>query len=494
MSRMTVDADADPAVRLPNGDALIGDAWWAETSGGRLLEINPSTGEPLGTIAMAGPAEVDQAVSAAVASFEAWRELPASHRRDILLELARLIELHDNELGVLRSLETGAPYKRKRGASLAAEYVRYYAGWVDKLEGATVPTSAGPALDYTLPEPYGVVGLLTPWNGGVVSPAMKVAPALAAGNCVVLKPAELASLGPLRFAELALEAGLPPGVLNVVPGGAEAGAALVSDARIDKISFTGGGATARRIMEAASRNLTPVVLELGGKSANVVFADADLDLAATTAVHAGIVPTSGQGCVLPTRLLVHDEVYDQVVEGVVAITDGLRVGRPFDDGVQMGPVIDATNCERVLGVIERARGEGSGRLLTGGRRLGGDLAAGYFIAPTVFGDVAPDSDLAQDEVFGPVLSVLRFRDEDEAIALANGTVYGLGGIVFTNDLRRAHRVAARLQAGSVGVNAFPPMPASAPFGGLKQSGFGREGGRAGLDEFVRPKNVYVALG
>jgi aldehyde dehydrogenase (NAD+) len=234
-------------------------------------------------------------------------------------------------------------------------------------------------------------------------------------------------------------------------------------------------------------------MELGGKSANVVFADADLDAAAMIAVHAGIGPISGQGCVLPTRLLVEDAVYDEVEARVVALTEALVVGRPFDDGVQMGPVIDETNCTRILDVIDRARTARAGQLLTGGERLGGPLASGYFVAPTVFGDVDNGTELAQHEIFGPVLSLIRFRHEDEAVELANGTAYGLGGIVFTNDLRRAHRVAARLEAGYVGVNGFPPMPPGAPFGGVKQSGFGREGGRAGLDEFLRPKNVYVQL-
>ncbi len=274
---MTDPAELVRDVQLPSGDLLIGDRWEADTSGGRREQINPSTGEPLASVAMGGPAEVDRAITAAIAAFPEWSQWAPARRRDVLDELARLIDANDLHLGVMRSLETGAPFKRRRGASLAAEYVRYNAGWVDKLEGATVPTSAGPALDYTRLEPYGVVAVLTPWNGGMVSPAMKVAPALAAGNCVVLKPAELAPLGPLRFAELCLEAGVPPGVVNVVTGGADAGAALVDDARVSKISFTGGGATARRIMEAAARNLTPVVLELGGKSANVVFADADLD-------------------------------------------------------------------------------------------------------------------------------------------------------------------------------------------------------------------------
>jgi acyl-CoA reductase-like NAD-dependent aldehyde dehydrogenase len=478
---------------VPSGDLLIGDRWESDASGGRRVHLNPSNGEPLASIAMAGPAEIDRAIDAARTAFPSWRAMSPARRRDLLLELACLIDEHDIDLGVLRSLETGAPFKRKRGASLAGEWIRYYAGWADKIEGATIPTSAGPALDYTLLEPYGVVAVLTPWNGGLVSAAMKVAPALAAANCVVLKPAEVAPLAPLRFAELCLEAGLPPGVVNVVPGGADAGAALVGDARIGKISFTGGAATARRIFATASQHLTPVVMELGGKSANVVFADADLDAAAMIAVHAGIGPISGQGCVLPTRLLVEGSVYDDVQARVVALAEALVVGPPFEDGVQMGPVIDDRSCERILGVIEEARSDRAGRLLTGGHRLGGRLATGYFIAPTVFGDVEHGSDLAQHEVFGPVLAVQRFHDEDEAVQLANGTEYGLGGIVFTNDLRRGHRVAAQIEAGYVGINGFPPMPAGAPFGGMKQSGFGREGGRAGLEEFLRPKNVYVQL-
>jgi acyl-CoA reductase-like NAD-dependent aldehyde dehydrogenase len=327
----------------------------------------------------------------------------------------------------------------------------------------------------------------------MVSAAMKVAPALAAGNTVVLKPAELAALGPLRFAELCLEAGIPPGVLNVVPGGADAGAALTSDRRIGKISFTGGGATARRIMEAAAQTLTPVVLELGGKSADIVFPDADLDVAAMTAVQASLANLAGQGCVLPTRLLVHDDVYAAVEQKVATMADAIKVGRPFDEGVQMGPIIDGANCERILSTIERARAEGAGELLSGGHRVGGDLADGYFVEPTVFGSVDNSSELAQREVFGPVLALVRFGDEDEAVALANATDYGLGGLVYTRDIDRAHRVAKRLQAGYVGINTFPPMPPNAPFGGVKQSGFGREGGREGLMEFLQIKNVYVGL-
>jgi len=484
----TVDAT------FPSGGLLIDGAWEPDSSGGHRDHVNPATGEPLVRFAMAGVAEVDRAVRSAGAAFPAWKAWPPNERREVLLAIARLLERDDMDLAVLRSLEIGAVLKRKRGLSMAAEYWRYYAGWCDKVEGVTIPAyPGGRALDYTRPEPYGVVAVIIPWNGAVVSAGMKVAPALAAGNCVVLKPSELGALAALRFGELCLEAGLPPGVLNIVPGGPDAGHALVSHPGIAKISFTGGGATARRVMAAAAEQLTPVMLELGGKSASIVFDDADLALASTMAVQTSVVSLSGQGCVLPTRLLVHDAVYDDVEARVTEQVRSLRMGDPFEEGVQIGPVIDEAACQRILGVVDRARSEGAGRLLVGGGRPGGALSKGSYVEATVFGDVDRASDLAQEEIFGPVLAMIRFADEDEAVEIANGTQYGLGGFVFTNDLRRAHRVADALDVGTVGVNAFPPMPANAPFGGVKASGFGREGGRAGLDEYLRTKNVYVGL-
>jgi len=355
-----------------------------------------------------------------------------------------------------------------------------------------VPLGPG-ALDYTRPEPYGVVAVIIPWNGPVVSAAMKVAPALAAGNCVVLKPSELAPLSALRFGELCLEAGIPPGVVNVVPGGPEAGDRLVRHPGIGKISFTGGGATASRIMAAAAVRLTPLTLELGGKSALMIFDDANIDKAVQIGVTTGLINLSGQGCVLPTRMLVHDSIYDEVEQRVLAIVHSLRAGDPFDPATTFGPVINAAAVERILGVIDRARADGAGRIIAGGARIGGDLADGFYIEPTVFSDVDNQSSLAQDEVFGPVLSLVRFHDEAHGVGIANDSKYGLGGFVFTRNLDRAHRVAAALQAGSIGINGFPPMPPGAPFGGVKQSGFGREGAAAGLWEFLQLKNVYVEL-
>jgi aldehyde dehydrogenase (NAD+) len=478
--------------KLPSGSMLIGGEWVEATSGARREHINPATGRVLGSFALAGSDEVDAAVAAAHDASRAWRAWDPARRRDVLLSIAALLQEKDAELGVLRTLETGAPLKRRRGRSMAAEYFTYFAGWVDKIEGRTIPVGAN-ALDYTVPEPYGVVAVLIPWNGPVVSAGMKVAPALAAGNCVVLKPSELGPLAALRFAEICLEAGLPPGVLNVIPGGSVAGDALVRHPGVGKISFTGGARTGRAILAAAATNLTPATLELGGKSAAIVFQDADLDAAVQTGVMTGVASLSGQGCVLPTRMLVEDSVYDRVERAVAELARALVVGDPFDAATQMGPVINETACARILESVERAEAQAEGQLLAGGRRLGGALADGYFIPPTVFGGVDNQSPLAQNEIFGPVLSLIRFASETEAVELANGTQYGLGGFVFTADLSRAHRVAAALEAGWIGINGFPPMPANAPFGGVKQSGFGREGGAAGLHEFLRPKNVYVQL-
>ena len=479
---------------LPDAGALIGDAWVRDLSGGVHPHVNPATGKVQQEVSLAGPADIDRAVVAAHKAFPEWRAMPVDQRRTILLRIAELIKAHTEELSVLATLESGVPtmFTGLLCGVLPSEYFTYYAGWVDKIEGSVIPVYP-PAFDYTKREPYGTVAVLIPWNGPLTSIGQKVAPALTAGNCVILKPPELAPFTALRFGELCLEAGLPPGVLNVVPSGPAGGNSLVSHPGVAKISFTGGGATAEKVLAAAARNLTPVLLELGGKSANIVFADADLDAAATLAVQTGVATLSGQGCVLPTRLLVEDAVYDEVVEMVVDLSESLTVGDPFSDETIMGPVVSAPHCERILSVIDRARQESAGDLLTGGGRLGGDLSDGFYIAPTVFGNVDNGSHLAQNEIFGPVLSVLRFRTEAEAVQLANDTRYGLGGFLHTRDLARAHRVADGLAAGYVAVNGFPLLPPNAPFGGMKASGHGREGGKEGLDEFLQTKNVFINL-
>jgi aldehyde dehydrogenase (NAD+) len=484
---------SDMTALLPRAATLIGDGWVDDGAGGQYEHVNAATGQPQGLVPLAGPRDVDEAVAAARQALPAWRSWPADRRRDVLLRITGLLRDHRDELAEILILEGGMIATQARGVSSGgvAEFFAYYAGWAEKIEGAVVPAYPGPALDYTLVEPFGVVGVIIPWNGPLTPIGMKVAPALAAGNAVVIKPSELAPFSTIRFAELCLEAGLPPGVVNIVVGGPEAGNHLVRHPGVDKISFTGGPVTAAQVMTAASENLTPLVLELGGKSANLVFADADLPAATGFAAMAPMM-RSGQACILPTRLLVEESVYDEVLAGVTKVVGSIRVGDPFDEATQMGPVISAGHCARVEAVIDRAIKAGSGELMTGGQRLGGDLAAGYFIAPTVFGGVDNSSDLAQHEIFGPVLSVLPFSCEDEGIALANDTRYGLGACVWTNDLKRAHRVARALEAGSVSINTLA-VPTNAPFGGVKASGFGREGGRAGLDEFLRPKNVYVQL-
>jgi acyl-CoA reductase-like NAD-dependent aldehyde dehydrogenase len=484
-----VTVDRAAATALLEGLAarghVVGDGHSTGSSGGVYEHHDPATGVLQARVPLAGAREVDDAVHVAREARARWRAVPMGERIAILHRLADLLDAHDDEACAINALDNGTPISGMRSGAYTAAWTRYYAGWIDKLDGQVVPV-AGDALDVVLPEPYGTVGAIVPWNGPMMGMGQKAVPALAAGNTVVVKPPELAPFGALRFAELAMQAGLPPGALNVVVGGAAAGDALVRHPGIDKVSFTGGCATARSVMAAAAETLTPLTFELGGKSANIVFPDADLDVATSMAAMLGAVLLSGQGCALPTRLYVHDDVYDEVVERVVAQVETVSVGDPFDPTVLMGPVVSAAACDRILGVIARAVAAGAGKLLTGGHRLERD---GYFVAPTVFGDVDHDSSLARQEIFGPVLSVLRFRDEDEVIAKANDSDFGLSAYVHTRDGARARRVAQQLDVGTVIVNGFPGMSPGAPFGGVKQSGFGREGGRAGIEEFVRRKNV-----
>jgi aldehyde dehydrogenase (NAD+) len=489
---MTIDArEAAETVRGIAARGLLIGVDRSSGGAGTYAHHNPATGEVQAEVPVADAADVDRAVAAARAALPEWRPM-AMHRRIAVLDrLADLLSERRAQSAAVNALDNGTPVSAINPGSFTSSWVRYYAGWIDKLDGQVVPSHGGSGLDYIVPEPYGVVGAIVPWNGPMMGMGQKVSPALAAGNTVVTKPPEIAPFGALLFAEIALEAGLPPGVLNVVPGGAVAGDALVRHPGVDKVSFTGGTDTARSVMAAAAETLKPLALELGGKSANVIFPDADLDLAISAAAFLGAGLLSGQGCALPTRLYVHDDIYDEVVERLVAQVESTRVGDPLDPTVMMGPVVNAPACARILGVIERARADGAGKVLTGGTRLEGDLASGYFIAPTVFGDVDHTSHLAREEVFGPVLSVLRFRDEDEIVTKVNDSRYGLAAYLHTRDVGRAHRLASRFEVGSVTVNAFPPGSPTAPFGGYKQSGFGREGGRAGIDEFLRQKNVFV---
>ena len=476
---------------------FIDGGWLERTSLGSIDHVNPATGRVNGTVAMSGAAEVDAAVAAAKAAHPAWRTLPGDQRRRILQRIDERLQSELESLGRTTTLELGHPLYSSIGLSwLCSSWFGYYAGWCDKIEGATVPlTGANTGFDYTLLEPFGVVGIILTWNGPMVSVGMKVAPALAAGNCVVLKTPEQAPYSVGRFAEIALEAGLPPGVLQVLPGGGEAGDRLVRHADVRKISFTGGIPTARKIMAAASETLTPLVFELGGKSANIVFADADLEAAVRMTV-SSCYTLAGQGCVISTRLLAERSIYDQVVTAASGRAASLVVGDPFAKETIVGPVVNRDAYQRVLGVIADARSLGGARVVTGGSAvdrasLPAENAGGFFIQPTVLADVAPESSLAQQEVFGPVMSIIPFDGEDEAVAIANGTSYGLGTFLHTRDVSRVHRLVSRFESGTVSVNGVSALPPAAPFGGYKQSGFGREGGRDGLMEFLQVKNVHI---
>lgn len=475
------------------GDLLIGDKRIGTSSLEPFEHRNPANGQVQGSVVQAGDEEVDLAVSTARAALTEWRTWDGSRRRDVILRIADAIESHADELAELGVLENGTPASFATLACAAgpAAWFRYYAGWADKLEGRSMSSYPVSGLNYTLNEPLGVVGLITAFNGPPSFVGMKVAPALAAGNAVVLKPSVLAPWSTLRLGEIFLDAGLPAGVVNVIPGDGRAGAALAGHSGIDKISFTGGAETASAVLAAAARNRTPAAMELGGKSAAIIFEDADLDLAAATAVQGSVVLQSGQACLAGARILLQRSVYEEVLAKIVAITESLNVGEPGDPSTVMGPLISELHTERVLNIINTADRRGAGKLLCGGQRLDGSLADGYFVSPAVFSDVDPASELAREEIFGPVASVIPFDTEAEAIALANDSRYGLAGYCFTRDVRRAHTVARDVRAGYISVNGFNMMPAYAPFGGTKDSGFGREGGLEGLLEMCHTKNVFV---
>jgi acyl-CoA reductase-like NAD-dependent aldehyde dehydrogenase len=478
---------------LPHYPVIIG-ATPRAGQGGSHAHLYPATGEVTRAIAMASAADVDEAVAAARVASPGWRALAGDKRRDLMFKVAALIEQNMQALGLLAVIENGttvmtAPYL----AYDAAQKFRYYGGWADKIEGETISTWGGPTHDYVAYEPYGVIGAIIPWNGPLYAATMVMAPALAAGNCVVVKSPDLAPYSVMRLGELFLEAGFPPGVVNIVTGGADVGEAMVAHPGIDKIQFVGSGATAKKVLRTAADTLKPCGLELGGKSAVIVFADADLKDAAKRGL-SGAISANGQGCVNGTRLLVQRPVYDQYLQMLQAMAGYIKIGDPQDASSVMGPVISEAALNRMLGIIDTAVTQDKARLLTGGTRLTGDYAQGYFLPITLLADVDPASSLSQHEVFGPVLSITPFDTEEEAVALANGTAYGLGGYIHTQNLRRAHDMAKSLDAGMVQVNASGEgMTPCVPFGGMKQSGYGRLGGQAGLKEFLRVKNVLINL-
>jgi aldehyde dehydrogenase (NAD+) len=474
------------------GDLLIDGKRVPAASGRYFDTFNPATEQLIGRVAAGDAADIDLAVQSARAAFEGpWRQLRASDRGALLLRFARQIGEHADELIELESLDSGKPVSAIRRQDMPAvlDTLTYYAGWADKINGQVVPTRLD-ALTYTLREPLGVVGAIVPWNFPLMIAMWKIAPALACGCTVVLKPAELTPLTALRLGELALDAGIPPGVLNVVTGlGATAGAALVDHADVDKITFTGSPTVGRQILRGAAGNLKRVTLELGGKSANIIFADADLD-AAVKAASAGIFFNSGQVCSAGSRILVQDSVYDEVVERLSARADALRLGDPNDRSTAMGPLVSAVQMQRVLDYIDIGRQEGA-RVTAGGGRHG---TRGYFVKPTVFADVEHGMRISQEEIFGPVAAVVRFQDEEQAVRIANGTRYSLAAGVWSADIGRIHRMVRRLKSGTVWVNTFGPTDVRLPWGGAGDSGFGREHGDAAIDNFTEPKAVWINTG
>lgn len=478
---------------LPRRPLIIGDAMEERGGGQNWAHIYPGTGEVTREIGLAGPEDVDRAVKAARAAAPAWRAMTGDKRRDLMFKFAALFDAHAQELGAIASIENGTialagPYM----AIDAAQKFRYFGGWADKIQGHTIQTWGPPSHDYVNYEPYGVIGAIIPWNGPLFAATMVMAPALAAGNCVIVKAPELAPYSVMRLGELALEAGFPAGVINVLTGGADVGDSMVGHPGIDKIQFVGSGATAKKVLTRAAETLKPCGLELGGKSAVIVFADADLKDAAKRGL-SGAVSANGQGCVNGTRLLVQRPIYDQYLQMLQAMAGYIKVGDPLDQSSMMGPVISESALERILGMVRQGVKDGA-QLLTGGERMTGEYAPGFYLPLTILADVDHQSALAQHEVFGPVLTVTPFDDEDEAIALANATPYGLGAYIHTQNLRRGHYVASQMDAGQIHVNgAGEAMTPCVPFGGVKQSGYGRLGGEAGLKEFLRIKNVWVNL-
>ena len=474
------------------GRLFINNAFVEAASGARFETINPATGQAITDVAEGGEADIDLAVQAAQRALTGkWGTMGPAARGKLLLKAADLMEARLERLSILETLDQGKPIfeSSKIDVPLAARMLRYFAGWTDKLGGEVVPANGNYHV-FTTREPIGVVGLIIPWNFPLLIACWKLGAALAAGNTVVLKPAEQTPLTALRLARLAQEAGVPDGVINVVPGfGPTAGAAIVKHPGIDKVAFTGSGETAQIIMRQAADQLKRLTFELGGKSPNIVFADADLDAAAAGA-HVGIYLNQGQCCCAGSRLFVEDKIHGEFVERVVADSKARRVGDPFDPATQQGPQVDKAQFDKIMGYIQAGQKEGA-TLAAGGGRVGDK---GFFIEPTVFTNVKDEMAIAREEIFGPVLSVLRFSDMDELIRRANATNFGLAAAVWTRDIGRAHEAAKRLRAGTVWVNCYDVFDAAAPFGGFKQSGFGRELGEKGLDPYLEHKTVTVSLG
>lgn len=462
-------------------------------SGETMATLNPHDNSEIAQIAMAGHADVDKAIHAAQRAYPKWSRLSAMDRGRILLKLADLIEANAEQLAMLESLDTGHPIRDSRILDVPRTAVtyRYFGGMADKFQGDVVPVEAG-FLNYVSREPLGVVGQVVPWNFPLMFTSWKMAPALAAGNCVVLKPAEITPLSSLRIAELMSEAGMPDGVVNILPGlGQVAGQYIAEHPEIAKIAFTGSTATGRRIVQASAGNLKKVQLELGGKGANIVFEDAFLPAAINGAAWA-IFHNQGQACIAGARLVLHESIAEEFLEKFKALAKSIRLGNPLDPNTEMGPLTSQMHRDRVLSYVDIARQEG-GEVLSGGKAPGGDLSAGCYVEPTIVRAKSTHDRIAQEEVFGPFVTVLTFKTDEEALAIANSTEYGLGAGLWTRNLQRAHLMAREIKSGMVWINCYKRVNPGSPFGGVGQSGYGREMGFDVMREYTQAKSVWVNI-
>jgi aldehyde dehydrogenase (NAD+) len=480
--------------QIKPGKLLINGVW---VEGKKHFDtINPATGEVLTQVADAGAAEVDQAVAAARKAFDdpkgPWRKMSASERGRLIWKLADLMEQSIEELAELETLDNGKPIFESRYVDMpmAVDVMRYFAGIATKIQGETINTLSS-AFTYTMREPIGVVGAIVPWNFPLLLATWKLGPALACGNTVVYKPAEQTPLTALKLGELAIAAGFPAGVLNIVTGGPETGAAIVRHKDIDKVAFTGSTSVGKEIMRSAADTLKRVTLELGGKSPNIVFADSDIDSAVKGAIN-GIFYGKGEVCNAGSRLFVESKVQDEFMSKLVERAKKLRPGDPMDPKTRLGAIVSEKQMKHVLSYIDAGKKEGA-QLVTGGNRVNVNGDKGFFIEPTVFGSVNNDMTIAQEEIFGPVLATLTFDDIDQVAELANKNVYGLAAGIWTNDIKKAHALSRRLKAGTVWINTYGPMDAAMPFGGYKQSGFGRELGAHAIEHYTELKSVWLAL-
>jgi aldehyde dehydrogenase (NAD+) len=492
---MSIAYDYDRETRFPvaasRPELLLIDGQRVPSLSGRTFEtLNPATEQVIATIAEGDAADVDRAVAAARRAFEGpWSRMRAAERGHILFRLVELMKQHADEIAALESLDAGKPISGvlRQDLPAAIDTLTYYAGWADKIGGETVSTRDD-AFTYTVREPVGVVAAIVPWNFPLMIGMWKLAPALACGCTIVMKPAELTSLSALRIAELALEAGLPSGVLIVTGPGRTVGEALVNHPDVDKVTFTGSPGVGRGILRGAAGNFKRVSLELGGKSANVIFDDADVE-AASKAAASGIFFNAGQVCSAGSRVLAHEKVYDEVVERITQRARSIRIGDPSDRATALGPVISEKQMNSILGYVDIGEREGAS-LVTGGKRVGD---RGYFISPTVFADVAHEMRISQEEIFGPVVSVIKFKDEADALRIANGTAYSLAAGVWSRDIGRVQRFAKKAKAGTVWINTYGYTDVRLPWGGVRDSGFGREHGSAAIENFTEPKAVWMNL-